>query len=239
RERDTALTDFVSGRTAMIVAPSWECTSLTQLCPFAIGAFRYPSPQADDPTYGKFARGPFSEGQILTGMPFYLNRRTAHRAEALDFLKFLGSQEGSTIFTRVSDWLPVVIGVQPSEFSAKFQLQTEGYNWYAGFLGPSGHITAQNFVVSNFYNLWNSDGSVDAFCRALRGVFVPIRDDLRGDSVSALENIRREDGVATALAELAPAGKRPETLRLVTLPNEYSLYQLRAVLALPPPEAKP
>jgi raffinose/stachyose/melibiose transport system substrate-binding protein len=239
RERDTALTDFVSGRAAMVVAPSWESTSLTQLCPFAIGAFRFPSPREDDPVYGRFARGPFSEGQIMTGMPFYLNRRTAHRAEALDFLKFLGSQEGSTIFTRVSDWLPVVMGVQPSAFAAQFQLQTEGYNWYGGFLGPSGHITSQNFVVSRFYNLWNSDGTVEKFSRALRGVSVPIREDLGQDAVSGLENIRREDTAAVARAELAAPGHRPETLQLVTLPNEYSLYQVRAVLALPLPAVKP
>ena len=239
RERDTALTDFVSGRAAMVVAPSWEATSLTQLCPFAIGAFRYPSPREDDPVYGRFAKGPFSEGQLQTGMPFYLNRHTAHRAEALDFLRFLGSQEGSTIFTRVSDWLPVVVGVKPSEYAAKFQLQSEGYNWYGGFLGPSGHVTAQNFVVSMFYNLWNSDGSVEKFTRALRGVAVPIRDDLRQDTVSGRENIRREDVAAVARAELAAPGQRPETLRLVTLPNEYSLYQLRAVLALPPRADQP
>jgi len=37
----------------------------------------------------------------------------------------------------------------------------------------------------------------------------------------------------------AAPGQRPETLRLVTLPNEYSLYQFRAVLALPPRAEQP
>src|SRR5690606_2421561 len=139
RERDTALTDFVTERAVMVVSPSWEASSLLEICAFELGAFRFPLPREDDPDYGKFARGPFSEGQLYTGMPFYLNRRTPHRAEALDFMRFLGSQEGSAIFSHVSNWLPVVSGVEPAEFPAKFQLQSDGYNWQSAFMNPSNH----------------------------------------------------------------------------------------------------
>jgi len=234
RERDTALTDFVSGRAVMVVAPSWEATSLQQLCPFALGAFRYPSPREDDPVYGRFAHGPFSEGQVITGMPFYLNRWTPHRAEALDFMRFMSSQEGSTIFTTVSNWLPIVVGVKPSDFAAQFQLQSEGYNWYGGFLGPNNHGDAQDLVLSILYTLWSPDGSVDRFRAALRGGMEGrVRDGLRRDLLAGLGNIRREDSAGAALLELAPPDHRPETLRLVTLSNEINLYQARATLALP------
>lgn len=218
----------------MVVAPSWEASSLQQLCAFELGAFRFPFPREDDPVYGRFAHGPFSEGQLMTGMPFYLNRRTKHRAEALDFLRFLGSQEGSTIFTRVSNWLPVVAGVTPSDFAAQFQIQSEGYNWKAGFLGPSNHIDAQSLVLSVLYNLWGADGSVDAFRAALRdGMEDKVRDGFRRDAQAGLENTRREDVAGVARAELEPAGRRPETLQLATLANEINLYQTRAALALP------
>ena len=234
RERDTALTDFFNARAVMVVAPAYEATSLRQLCPFPLGAFRFPYPREDDPVYGRYAKGPFSEGQLQTGMPFYLNRWTKHRAEALDFLRFMGSQEGSTIFTNVSDWLPIVIGVKPSDFSAKFQLQPDGYNWYWGFLGPSNHGDPQNLVLSVLYTLWSQDGSVDAFRQALRdGMEAKVRDGLRLDVISGLGNIRREDSAGAALAELAPPGRRPETLRLVSLPNEINVYQSRATLAAP------
>jgi len=236
-ERESALTDFVSGRAAMIMAPSWESSSLLQICPFALGAFRFPAPREDDPVYGKFPKGPFSEGQVITGMPFYLNRNTAHRAEAIDFMRFLGSYEGSTIWTRISSWLPIVIGVKPSDFSAQFAIQTEGYNWYGGFLGPSNHIDCQNFWLSELYTLWGTDGSPAKFQRAMRdGMGVPIRDGLRRDVLAGLENVRREDCVAAAAAEFS--AKPPETLRLVTIGNETNLYQARGVIAEPAKETQ-
>src|ERR1019366_1747324 len=223
---------FVNGRAVMVVAPSWEATSLQQLCSFALGAFRFPYPRENDPVYGRFAKGPFSEGQVTTGMPFYLNRWSNNRAGALDFLRFMSSQEGSTIFTNVSNWLPIVVGVKPSEFAAQFQLQPEGYNWYWGFLGPSNHGDPQDLVLSVLYTLWSPDGSVAAFRRALRtGMEAKVRDGLRRDVISGRDNIRREDSAGTALAELTLTGHRPETLQLVTLANEIKLYQARAALA--------
>ena len=234
RERDTALTDFVSSRTVMVVAPSWEATSLQQLCPFEIGAFRYPTARENDPVYGHFAKGPFSEGQVQTGMPFYLNRASKHRAEALDFLRFMSSQEGSTIFTNVSNWLPIVVGVKPSDFSAQFQLQPDGYNWYGNFLGPSSHIDPQNLLLSSLYTLWSPDGSVGAFSTALRtGMAGIIRDNFRHDVITGRDNIRREDSAGAAQVMLTPAPARTETLKLVTLSNEITLYQNRSVLAKP------
>ena len=234
RERDSALTDFVSLRAVMVVAPAWEASSLKVICPFPLGAFRFPYPREDDPVYGHFAKGPFGEGQVLTGMPFYLNRHSAHRAEALDFLRFMSSQEGSTIFTNVSNWLPVVIGVKPSDFSAQFQIQPNGYNWYGGVLGPSSHIDPQYFFLNSVNTLWRMDGSVAAFTQVLQdGMPAKVRDNYRHDVIDWRNNIRREDTAAAALAELAPADRRPETLQLVSLPNETNLYQHRVVLAKP------
>ncbi len=37
RERDSALTDFVSLRAVMVVAPAWEASSLKVICPFPRG----------------------------------------------------------------------------------------------------------------------------------------------------------------------------------------------------------
>lgn len=230
RERDSALTDFVSGRTVMMVAPSWEASSLLQLCPFPIGAFRFPRMDVD-PVYGRYTMPPLSEGQLLTGMPFYVNRHTKHRAEAIDFLRFMSSQEGSSIFTRVSNWQPVTIGVKASDFANQFKLQDEGYCWYAGFFDPSGHFDAQKFIAGQLGQLWNNDGSVQAFRNVLRdGVAGKVREDFRRDVVAAVVNSRREDVIATALAETAPAAAPPEALRLTSVVNEIKLYQTRAVL---------
>ncbi len=234
RERDSALTDFVSLRALMILAPAWESSSLKEICPFPLGAFRFPFPREDDPEYGRFARSPFGEGQVMTGMPFYLNRHTPHRAEALDFLRFMSSQEGSTIFTNVSDWLPIVVGVKPSEFSAQFQMQSQGYNWYGGVMGPSSHIDPQYFILNTLHNLWRADGSVAAFIQALTdGMAEKVRDNFRHDVIDWRNNARREDCAGAGLYEVATGQPRPETVRLVSLPNEINLYQTRGVLAQP------
>ena len=167
----------------------------------------------------------------MTGMPFYLNRNTKHRAEALDFLHFMSSREGSTIFTRVSNWLPIVTGVQPSEFAAQFQLQPDGYYWQTGFMGPSNHTDAQSLMLSVLHTLWGSDGSVETFRAVLRdGMGDKVRDGLRRDMGAGLESVRREDVAGAALAELAARGERPETLRLLPLTNEINLYQARVTL---------
>jgi raffinose/stachyose/melibiose transport system substrate-binding protein len=235
RERDSALTDFVSRRAVMVVAPGYEAGSLKTLCPFPLGAFRFPYAREDDPVYGRFAQGPFGEGQVYTGMPFYLNRWSPHRAEALDFLRFLGSQEGSTIFTNLSDWLPVVIGVKPSDFAAKFQIESEGYNWYGSGFGPSNHGEAQNLILSVLYTLWGTDGSVAAFTKALsEGMPPTVRDAFRRDVIDWRYNVRRDDTGGAAAWELAPAGQKPEIVRLIPLTIETNLYHTRAALAAKP-----
>ncbi|MCC6415510.1 MAG: extracellular solute-binding protein [Opitutaceae bacterium] len=234
RERDTALTDFVTERAVMVVAPSYEASSLLKICPFELGAFRFPLPREDDPVYGRFARGPFSEGRLYTGMSFFVNRRTPHQAEAMDFLRFLGSQEASGIFARVSNWLPAVTGVQPTEFAAKFQIQSEGYNWQNNFHGPSNHPGTQNLLLSELHSLWGGQGSVAALRRELGAKMAEeIREGFRRDAQSGLANTRREDVAGAARVELARADARPETLRLIPVFNEMQLYQTRAVLAAP------
>ena len=234
RERDSALTDFVAGRAVMMVTPSWEASSLLQLCPFALGAFRFPYPREDDPVYGRYTTSPMSEGQLLTGKPFYVNRHTRHRAEAIDFLRFMSSQEGASIFTRVSNWQPVTLGVKASDFANQFKLQPDGYCWYAGFLGPSGHPDASKFIQSELGLLWNNGGSVDAFRRVLRGgVADKVRDDFRRDIIAGVSNARRADVAAAAQAELASTRAKPELVRLMTVGNEIAIYQIRAALALP------
>lgn len=208
---------------------------MKQVVSFPIGAFRFPYPQQDDPVYGRYAKGPVSEGQITTGMPFYLNRATRHRAEAIDFMRFMTSQEGSTIFTRLSNWMPVTIGVKATDYVAQFMPQPRGYTWYAGVTDPCQHVDSREYLFTEMGALMNPDGSVDAFRQAVRGgLGARIRDDLRRDVIAGLLNIEREDVAAAAMVELTPAARRPETLRLVTVSNEIRTYQIRNVVAAAP-----
>ena len=229
RTRDSALTDFVNGRALMAVMPSWDASSLLLICPFEIGAFRFPHPREDDPVYGRFTQGPFSEGQVMTGMGFFVNRLTKHREQAIDFLRFLTSQEGSQLFTDISHWQPATVGVKPSHFAAQFTQETEGNAWGVSFMTLSG-IDAGMFLRAELSSLWGSGGSVEAYRTVVQqGLPGRLRDDLRREERAARENIRREDALAAAALRLSDPAQAPELLRLVTVANELKPYQMRDV----------
>ena len=233
RERDTAVTDFVTGHAVMIEAPSWEATNLLALSKFEIAAFRFPYPREDDPVYGKFAKGPFFEC-FQTGTPIYLNRSTRHRAEAVDFLRFLTSWEGNTLFAQVSNWPPSIVGVEPSKFAAQFKPETGGYAWSCNIFIPAFALDATGFITSHMSELWSTSGSVEGFLKIMReGLGEKIRDDLRHEIHSGLDELRRGDAVAVArVAPVAP-GRRPDVLPVTATLNEGDIYQSRVVLAGP------
>jgi len=232
RKRHSALTDFVAERTVMVVMPSWEASSLPLLCSFAVGAFPFPYPQQDDPVYGPLVKGPFGEGPRISVMGLYLNRHTAHRAEAIDFLQFLTSVEGAKIFTDVSNWQPATVGVKPSGFAAQFTQVTEGWAWAASYVGIT--VDAEQFLRTHFSTLWNANGGLAAFQTEVRaGLGARIRDDLRREVTAGVHNVQREDSIAAAGYFAAAPAARPAVLPLVTLSNEIKNYQFARVLAAP------
>jgi ABC-type glycerol-3-phosphate transport system substrate-binding protein len=192
--RDTALTDFVEGRAPMVVAPSWESTSLRQLCPFEIAAFRYPLPARGEPGAGPGIIGPSSDGSLITMLAMYLNRNSAHRAEALDFMKFLTSLEGNRIFSEVSGWLPAITGVRvKSAFSAEFLPVYDGYSWDSDLFTLSGD-NARQLLRSSYYLLYGPMGSPEKYAAALdAGMRKRIILDLGHESRQELRNLRGQD----------------------------------------------
>ncbi len=229
RSRDAALTDFVNGRALMAVVPSWDASSLLMLCKFELGAFRYPFPREDDPVYGRFTRGPFSEGPVQTGMAFYVNQQTKHRAQVIDFLQFLTSQQGSQMFTDISHWQPATVGAKPSHFAAQFTQVTEGNAWGPSFINLSGN-DAGMFMRSELGALWNIGGSPEAYKAAIRpGLSARLRDDYGREERASRLNVCNEDIMAAARQQLAPGARAVPPL--ATVPNEAKVYQIRDVLA--------
>lgn len=231
RERYSSMIDFVAQRSLMIVVPSWDASSLKVVCPFEINAFRFPFAREDDPVYGHFTQGPFSEGQVIAGMGFNVNRLTEHRAEAIDFLHFITSQEGSRIFTNVSNWQPATLGVEPSEFASRFKQVTEGNTYGSGFSGGALSDT-RKFFIRELERIWNPSGGVEAYREAMdAGIGLRIRDDLRRNTREAVQNTCRADVMATAAVFRAPPDQRPAKLTLATVLNEDKIYQTQDVLA--------
>ena len=207
-KRDSALVDFVRGRALMVVAPSWEASSLKELCTFELGAFHYPVPRQDDPVYGPRMLGPYSDGRLATLMAMYLNRGTTHRREALDFLHFITSMEGNQIFTDVSTWLPAIVGVKASAYSRQFLPFYDGYVWSVdgGFFNLTGDDTVA-LLRNNYFQLWGPTGSPDRYGAALdAGLREKIISDLIREERVQVQAPTRQDSAAAAQRRLADAG---------------------------------
>ncbi len=206
--RESPLMDFVRQRTVMIVAPSWEASSLKELCDFELGAFRYPMPTADDPVYGRMMLGPYADGRRSTLMAMYVTRATPHRREALDFLHFITSVEGNQIFTDVSTWLPGTVGVKPPAYSRQFLPFYDGYIWNidGGYFNLTG-TDAVALLRSSYYLMWGPDGGPERYASAMDAGMRPrILSDLTRETKVQLETITREDAAAGAQRVLAAPG---------------------------------
>jgi len=209
--RESPLMDFVRQRALMIVAPSWEASSLKELCPFELGAFRYPVPMQDDPVYGRLMLGPYSDGRLGTTLGLYVNRATRHRREALDFLQFITSMEGSQIFTDVSTWLPAIAGVKASAYSRQFLPFYDGYIWSldGGFFNLTGN-DAVRLLRSSYYLMWGPNGGPEKYAAALdAGLKECVVSDLTRETKTRLEAVTREDAAAAAAHLLAGPGPAP------------------------------
>jgi raffinose/stachyose/melibiose transport system substrate-binding protein len=224
--RDAPLTDFVRQRALMIIAPSWEASSLKEICNFELGAFRYPVPLQDDPVYGRHMLGPYSDGKMITMMAMYINRTSRHRREALDFLHFITSVEGNQIFTDVSTWLPAISGVKASDYSRQFLPFYEGYSWGVGFMNLSG-VDTTTYIRNRYYLLWGPTGSAQAYADALDRDLPPrVRTDFTREVSTQLRNLIREDSAAAAARLLAGPEAAGTAVPLLPALLEGRTYQL-------------
>ncbi|MDB6094249.1 MAG: transporter substrate-binding protein [Verrucomicrobia bacterium] len=211
-KRDVAMLDFLRGHALILCAGSWDASSLRREAPFEVGAFRLPLPDAADPEFGKTSLGPLSDGSVQTGTSFYLNKASAHSEEALDFMRFLTSVEGNQIFVDVSQWLPAIRGVKPTEFSKRFLPFYDGYNWgsQSYFSGTGSEL--RMFFLQEMHRMFGPNGSVEAFQKEMetrgpeyadRDLHAHLRDSrvaFNTDDVTATARLR-----ATGEADRLPA----------------------------------
>ena len=163
--RDDALFQFVQGRALMHVSSSYDAQSIRLQARFEVGAFRIPVPSRDHPLYGENVLGPQSEANLGAQTAFSIYVGSESREQAIDFLHFLTSKEGNTIFSRHSGWLPAVIGIEPPKELLVFMPLDDGYP--GGFSLGSG-ANMQRLYETNIHRLIGVDGTVDAFLEAIR-----------------------------------------------------------------------
>lgn len=209
--REDAMLEFFSGEALFLYTGTWDATGLAQMAPFEIVPMRLPQPTKADPEVGDYIFGPGGEGNGETSMAMYINKASPHKAEALDFLRFITSVPGNQIFTDQSLWLPSINGVTVPEPIRNYREYKEG--WALG-QAPYDMIGSEVAMMwdRHFYQLTGEQGSVDRFAAALDEVMpAAIREDLRNEMRNTFLLVKPQDAQVigyAALIDSSDAGQR-------------------------------
>ena len=163
--RDEAVRQFMRGEALFIFAGTWEATSLRRLAEFPVDAWRCPQPTTSDPVVGEHMLGHYADGNVSTSFGLYLNKRTPHRDVAVDFLRFITSQEGNQLFTDKSGWLPSIKGVSVAPEIASFISPEDGYTFGGSNISVGGGT--RSVFAKNLHLMTGPEGSIDRFAEAM------------------------------------------------------------------------
>lgn len=207
--RDDAMLMFVQERALMVLSGSWDASSLRLQAPFDIDVIPLPKPGADHPRYGGQILGPVAEAGVVGGVGvFGVTRASRHPDLAVDFLRFLTSQEANQKFSQTSGWLPVIVDVEPPDFMRGFAPNTEGY--------PPGPMLRQmpdvtRWLENHLHLLFSPDGSVERFLDAAEPSFrTALRSDLEREQRNLVGTVLRNDvALEVAQRQLAHAPNDP------------------------------
>lgn len=150
----------------MIATGSWDSPSFRTQVDFSIGVFPVPLPDRDHPRYGPNIYGPVSEADTGTSLAFGVVRDNPAAARALDFLHYLTSQEGNALFSRLSGWLPSVVGVDPAPEIAPFAPADSGFLPGFDFGLMNLGADSRRIFDTHLDLLYSPAGSVDDFLAA-------------------------------------------------------------------------
>lgn len=228
--RDEAVRQFLQGDALFLFAGTWEATSLRRLAGFPVAVLRCPQPTRDDPVVGRTLLGRFADGSNITGFGLYLNKRSPHQKEAIDFLRFLTSYEGDKLFTDNSGWPPAVREVPVPKDIQSFLSPDDGYSYG----GPSVSIggSTRSVFERNLYLLSGPEGSVDRLAAALdRDMPASAREALQVEGKAAQWAVLPQDTRIAALdglLEFEP-GDAGILLRRQRLEGAQNLSEARAL----------
>lgn len=241
--RDDASFYFMQGRALMIVTGSWDAPSFRALAPFELGVFRLPMPLADHPRYGAGIIGPVSEADTPSGATFGLTRSSRHPERALDFLRFVTSQTGNAEFSRVSSWLPSVVGIELQPLVQPFAPATHGYVNGLG-LDVGGGADVRRILDAHLGALFDANTDLSRFQETLRTQLpAAVRSDLLRTCAQFLANTGRQDTLVVAQTMLRAASpdsadllrKQSELFEAQTMQELRRAATLRDLAAIPAP----
>lgn len=237
-ERDAAVQEFMQGEALFVVTGTWDATSLRRLAKFPVGMYRFPQPDANDPVTGRYYYGRTADASGLTSMALYLNNRSPHKPEAVDFLRFLTSVEGGQLFMERSGWISSVRDTTIPEDLKPAYGAVDGYSFGGGYMRTYGNTS--KVFINNMYKLVGPQGSVTRFAEALEQEMPTAQwADLQMEVRNLTDALRPQDAELVALRELdrlaapgdaATRRQRGESLETSQTFSEINLYQGAAVL---------
>lgn len=124
---DQAQFTFIQGHSLIMVLSSLQATGILENADFPVQINRIPQTQTNNPVFGSYMRGPLAEAPLNSYGAFGITRTSPHKEVALDFLRYLTSQEVCQKFTRISRNLPTVVGVEATESMQNFFPSLKGF----------------------------------------------------------------------------------------------------------------
>lgn len=228
-QRDAATQDWLRGDALFIFAGTWDGTSLHELASFPVDTLRFPQPNKADPVIGKYFFGPFADGGGGTCFELYLNRQSRHPKEAIDFLQFASSIEGSQLFTDGSGWLPATRYVKVADAIKPYQTPRDCYTFGMPYLIIGSGVIGS--LQRNMYQLVGPQGSVDNFVKAMEADMpTAVRADLAKEISNRYLSVRPQDVQVVALNEVGERHTEDPEPALARERLESSQTQTEALL---------
>lgn len=129
KDRATAAFEFVQQRAGMIATGSWDAQGIfkqAEKAGFEVGIFDFPLP-APGEKYSEYVVGKPTEAASGSSGGYGLYKFSRHQAQALDFLQFLTSKRINQLQMQKTNWIPVVLGTQPTGRMAAFSPDPAGF----------------------------------------------------------------------------------------------------------------
>ena len=164
KDRMTAAFEFVQQRAAMIATGSWDAASLFKQAEevgFDVGIFDFPLP-AKDEQFGQWVNGKATEASSGASGIYGLYKFSRNRDQALDFLQFLTSQKINQIQMTKAEWIPVVLGTEPTGRMAPFASDPTGFTGRVNMYYGGDVQTIYNGLLGSYLQ-GAKDATYDAF----------------------------------------------------------------------------
>ncbi len=208
-QRDEAGFEFLQQQSVMISSGAFDASEFMDNPYFRCGLFRLATPTPGEGRFGRNVIDAIQETGVGGGAgTFGILRASPHFAEALDFLRYLGSAAVNRKFAATVQRIPAVVGVTIDPRLQTFAPQSEG--WPEGITPEFtnwGNREIFRIVFVNLHLLVSPAGGVEEFTRTVAAEFpAALRNDADRALLDTVKRAQRTEGALMADRRVASAG---------------------------------